>query len=79
MVGFDLLHPKVLFVNHIGNHNGLSMGLAGHGSTKPPNHIFISDSDDMWRNVLFSVNAEGKENLEHRITYMYEVLRVRSI
>lgn len=73
MVEFDLLHPKVLFVNHIGKPNGLSMGLAGQGSTKPPNHIYISDSDDMWRNVLFSVNAGGKENLEHRITYMYEV------
>lgn len=28
-------------------------------------------SDDMWRNVLFSINAEGKENLEQRITYTY--------
>ena len=44
MVESDLvLHPKVLFVNHIGKPNGLSMGLAGQGSTKPPNHIYISD------------------------------------
>ena len=43
MVEFDLLHPKILFVNHIGNPNGQSMGLAGHGSVKPPNHIYMSD------------------------------------
>ena len=43
MVELDLLHPKILFVNHIGNPNGLSMGLAGHGSVKPPNHIYMSD------------------------------------
>ena len=41
-VEFDLLHPKDLFVNYIGNYNGLSMGLAGQGSAKTTeSHIHI--------------------------------------